>query len=273
MLPVGTMGPSSTTEIFMKHAHSSLRRTAIIASLAWLTLLAGCGAGVTSQPEEADASVYSDTLAYCSSQGPADPQAQAGSWILGSPAHTGAPVYELSAIALQSGTPSPTIPVHLQVDIHDFRGLTGSFTLPGYAAPQWKMGVNLAPPLPARAAACVVSLAKLSLVPSISAENVVGHANWSSKWSNKVPFAGLSGQVVDGFEFVGDFVPTNASAFFFVPKSWVANAQNLSICYRAPTADSWDCAAPNVTDAGSEWGVSRSDAKPGVYVVTAPSPD
>jgi hypothetical protein len=273
MLPVGTMGPSSTTEIFMKHAHSSLRRTAIIASLAWLASLAGCGAGSSSQPEGPDASAYSDTLAYCGSQEPTDAHPQAGSWTLSSPSHSGSPLYEVSAIVLQSGAPSPTIPAHLQVDIHDFRGLTGNYTLPGNVDPQGKMGVDLAPVLPARAAACVVSLAKLSLAPSLPQANVVGHTAWSSKWSSSVPFAGLPGQVVDGFEFVGDFVPTDASAFFFVPKSWVANAQSLSICYRAPTAESWDCTTPSVTDAGAQWGISRLDAKPGVYVATASSLD
>jgi len=253
----------------MTHPRSFMRRTVLLASLAWLGSLAGCGAGSAGEPEASDTKAYADTLAYCGSQEPTGADAQAGSWTLSSPSHSGSPVYDVSAIVSPAGASAPTMPVRLQVDIHDYRGLTGNFLLPGYVNPLWKMGVNLAPVLPARSAACVVSLAKLPIMPTLSGVHVVGNISWRSKWSSAMSFAGLSGQVIDGFEFVGDFAPANASAYFFVPKSWAANAQSLSICYLAPSEGSWDCSTPSVTDAGAEWGVSRAGAKPGVYVVTA----
>lgn len=62
----------------------------------------------------------------------------------------------------------------------------------------------------------------MSIVPTISGASVIGHTSWSGKWASEISFAGLSGQVVDGFEFVGNFALSDAIAFFFVPKSSTA---------------------------------------------------
>lgn len=236
-----------------------------IASIA--ALLSGCGAGADSQSvPAADAAAYADTLAYCGSQEPTGAEAQPGGLSITNPWHSGAPMYDVGAVVSPAGA-AASVPMHLRIDIHDYRPISGSFILPGYAEPEWKMGVAFSPVLPPKSAACVASLAKLTPVGNTGRYTMA----WSSKWSASVPVGDLPGKALDGFEFVGNFTPADAAVYFVVSKTWVASSQGLSICYRAPAGTSWDCAGANVADSGANWSLSRPGAKPGVYVVTVPS--
>lgn len=253
----------------MSQAQRVLFSAAAAASFA---MLAGCGAGASSgTPAAADASAYADTLSYCGMTEPTGTGAAADGLSISSPNHFSSPSYDVNAVVSVNGSTDSSVPVRLQVDTHDYSTITGAFFQSGYADPASKMGVNFASVLPARGAGCVVSLAKLTSVP-IAPVGLTGNTvlAWKSKWANSVPVAELPGRVVDGFEFVADFEPSGSTVFFFLLKSRIASTQGMSVCYRAPTATSWDCAAPSVTDAGTNWGLTRAGGKPGVYVVITP---
>ncbi|MDB5962745.1 MAG: hypothetical protein JWP59_4039 [Massilia sp.] len=255
----------------MHHPHCQLRRSTL--SLVLMTLLAGCGAGGAGPSATPEASVYAETMFYCGSQEPTGASTQHGGLNVTSTMRSSAPFYDVSAMVSPAGAASPTIPVRLQVDTHNYSAVTGSFHMPGYGDPQSKMGVNFASVLPARSAACVAGLAKLTSAPVAPGAADVGRyfLSWRSKWSNSVSLAGLPGRVIDGFELVADFTPVDATVFFFLLKSRTASTQGLSICYLAPAASSWDCAAATATDAGNNWGAARAGAAAGVYVITTPS--
>lgn len=239
---------------------------------AFAAALAGCGAGESGQAGASSDAAYADTLDYCGSREPSGAAAQPGGWELSAPSHSSAPLYDVGAIVSPAGAAQASLPVRLQVDVHDYRTTAGSFLLPGYAEPQWKMGVSFSPVLPARSAACTVSLAKLSpATPATNTEPARYKLAWSSKWQSTIAMADLPGKPVDGFEFVGNVTPAGATAFFVVPKTWLGATQGLSICYRAPAATGWDCAAAAVADGGSNWSVTRPGAKPGVHVLVAPA--
>ena len=257
----------------MHRTQRPLRNSALASSIILAAMLAGCGGGAESDtPAAADAAAYADTLSYCGSREPTGTAAAAGSLEITSPSRSSAPFYDVNAVVSPGGVESSPVPVRLAVDTNDYRGVTGSFFASGYADPASEMGAAFAAALPARAAACVVSLAKLTPVAATSAAAPGGYTlAWKSKWESTVPLAGLSGSIVDGFELVSDFTPSGGTVFFYLLKLRLASSQGLSICYRAPAGGSWDCAPATVTDAGTNWGAARAGAKPGVYVVTAPA--
>lgn len=242
--------------------------------------LAGCGAGTDEAADNDDPALlaaYTDTIAYCGAEEPVGASAQEGGWSMTSPSKYGNPSYEASALVSPRGA-DLLFALQMPVAVRDYRGVSGPVVPSGLAKPAWRMGVMLEERLPARAAACVLSLAKLvppPFVPTLpgmpAPAPVYGYTlNWRSKWAPAVPVAGLPGNLIDGFEFVSTFVPGSARAFFALPKERLASTQGVAICHLAPTATSWDCATPDVADQGQEWGMTRRGVRSGVYVLTAP---
>lgn len=264
----------------MKRSQPILSRRPIALMAVICAALAGCG-GAGGQEEQAtqvstDAAAYAATQDYCGSKEPTGAAAEPGGWEITSPSHFGNPTYDVNAIVSPGGTTSSAFPVRLQVNVEDYRGVTGSFVGSGYGEPEWKMGISFSPVLPARSAACVAGLAKLT-PPAPSpfglpgATTPVGYTlAWSSKWSARVPVDRVPGAVLDGFEFVSTFAPASAQVFFVVSKKRLPVAQGVSICYLAPAATNWDCAPASAADQGKDWGFSRRAAQPGVYVLAAP---
>lgn len=258
----------------MKRIHSVVRRRHALA-LAAVLALAGCAGGdigetgAAAQPVAAGAGAsYAETLAYCGAQEPTGNSAKPGGFELTMPTHPGMPLYDVSAIVSPAGAPEPTIPAQLQVDVRDYRNVAGPILLSGAADPLRKMGVHFIPSLPSRSAACVVSLAKLAPATGTTGRYTLA---WSSKWAPSVPLEGLPGKVVDGFEFVGTFAVPDATVSFVLEKGRFGATAGATLCYRAPSASSWDCAAPTVGDDGINWRFTRTGARPGVYVLAAPS--
>ncbi|MEG0040587.1 MAG: hypothetical protein RR775_21265 [Massilia sp.] len=264
--------------IFRKGVHH-IARCCLGAGIAAVAL-AGCGAGADEEAGQDDPALlaaYTDTIAYCGAEERADASAQEGGWSMTSPSKYGNPSYEASALVSPRGA-QLQFALQMPVAVRDYRGATGPVVPSGLAKPEWRMGVILEGRLPARAAACVLSLAKLTTpafvptLPGMSAPApVYGYTlNWRSKWATAVPVAGVPGDLIDGFEFVSTFVPGSARAFFALPKARLASTQGVAICHLGPTATSWDCATPDVADQGQEWGMTRQGVRPGVYVLTAP---
>lgn len=189
-----------------------------------------------------------------------------------SPSKYGNPAYDASALVSPRGA-ELTFALHMKVNVHDYRGANGGFVPPGYAEPEWKMGVQLQTRLPA-GAACVRSLAKvaapLNLPGGFNLPNNGYTLSWKSKWSAAVPVVNVPGAVLDGFEFVSSFTPPDAQSYFVVSKTYLPSAAGASICFLAPTATNWDCRAASVTDMGKDWGLARQGAQAGVFVLAAP---
>ena len=252
------------------------RRAAIAIGLA-ATLLAGCGAGEedTGRAPVSDAG-YREILAYCGAEEPTGGAAQPGGWGLSPRYHYDSPAYDVTSLVSPSGS-TLNEALRVQVDDHDYRGITGTFIGAGYQEPEWKMGVILGTALPARTAACVASLAKviappyLPAMPGVTPPRQPGNTlSWRSKWSPAVPVDTVPGAVIDGFEYVSTFDAPAGLVFFTLSKSRYANTAGLAICYQPPAGGSWDCAAAETSDLGKDWGVSRRGARSGVYVVAAP---
>jgi hypothetical protein len=255
--------------------NDTLRSLFPMTSIAVLTAaaaLSGCGAGAGGAGSDAppsDASLYAATVDYCGIDEPSGKEAAEGAWQMSYPSfrHTAAGSYDVSAtISVGGATPTTEMMDNIFVEPHDYRGVSGNFVPVGIANPQQKMGVVLVPLLSPKSAGCVMNLSKIR--GSASGYSTL---NWSSKWSPSVSFAGIAGSVVDGFEFVANFVPASSSVYFVVPKTWFATGAGLSICYQAPSASNWDCAAAKVTDTAPNWTLERPSARSGAYVLVGPA--
>lgn len=254
---------------------------AILALAASVAALSGCGGAGTddtgTHAGSADPAAYAATMEYCGSVEPTGNSTQAGGWDLTSPHHPASPLYDVSALVSVDGADGPASQAPtLQVDIHDYRNVAGKFIPAAYAEPNWKMGVQLQNAFAPKSAACVVSLGKLVSV-SVPAPGLPGAINpgaytlsWRSKWSTAVPVERLPGKTLDGFEFVTNFAPGAARAFFVVSKQRQPSAQGVSVCFLAPSSAQWDCAASEVYDRGTDWQLVRSNAQSGVYVAVSP---
>ena len=242
------------------------------------TLLAGCGAGGEDDPGTAPVSDagYREILAYCGATEPAGGPAQPGGWELHPYSHYESPAYDVTSLVSPAGA-TLNEALRVQVDIHNYRGITGTFIGAGYQEPEWKMGVILGTALPARSAACVTSLAKvvsppwMPVIPGVTQPQQPGNTlSWRSKWAQSVPVDTVPGAVIDGFEYVSTFDAPGAQAFFVLSKTRYAGSAGLSICYQAPSGGAWDCAAAEASDLGKDWGLARRGVKSGVYVIAAP---
>lgn len=240
-----------------------------------VALLAGCGGvGEEEEASPADTALYTETMAYCDAEEPVGGPAEEGGWSLTSPSKYGNPSYEASALVSPRGA-ELQFPLHMKVGVNDYRGVSGPVIDVGYREPEWGMGVILHGRLPARAAACVRSLAKrvpVQPAPGLPSQGPVygSTLSWNSKWAVAVPVASVAGAVLDGFEFVSSFAPAEAQTFFILSKRRLPSAAGMTICHLAPSAASWDCAAAAVTDLGKDWGLVRRGAQAGAYVLAAP---
>jgi hypothetical protein len=238
------------------------------------TLLPGCGGAAGEEQQHgavaaSDVAAYAGTLAYCGSREPVG--AEADSFDVTWPSHAGPADYDVNAIVSPAGYVNPTGPAQrLQVDIHDYRGVKDTVLKAGYIEPAWKMGISFKPGLSPKSAACVASLGKLTPTPVPPGSfNTAGTYTlaWRSKWASPVPVERVPGVVIDGFELVSNFSPADAVVFFVMAKSRLASTSGVSICYLAPGALQWDCAAASVSDLGTNWGFNRLGSQAGVYVL------
>jgi hypothetical protein len=256
--------------------------TSVLAFVVGCAILTGCGGSGGSTPSgeaqirTADrADEYAATMDYCGSREPTGNSAQPGGWEFSSPSHTSSPVFDVNALVSPAGTSDAgSFPLSLQVGDLNYHGVVGNLVLPGSAQPQWKMGMTFSPVLPAKAAACVIGLAKVSTVwgpmfdqPGGGIAPTGNSVAWSSSWSASVPVDSLPGKIVDGFEFKSTFIPADSSASFVLSKSSVPSSTGASICYLAPSSSQWDCAAAAAADRGADWAFSRQAGKAGVYVL------
>lgn len=260
-----------------QHTVKTFTRRAAAIGLA-ATLLAGCGAGGEDDLGTAPVSDagYREILAYCGAEAPTGGPAQPGGWSLDPHSHYDSPAYDVTSLVSPSGS-TLNEALRVQVDIHDYRGVTGTFIGAGYHEPEWKMGVILGTALPVRTAACVTSLAKVialpyvPVIPGVTQPRQPGSTlSWRSKWSQAVPVDTVPGAVIDGFEYVSTFDAPRGQAFFILSKTRYATVAGLSICYQAPAGGAWDCAAAETSDLGKDWGLARRGVKSGVYVIAAP---
>lgn len=254
---------------------NTLRAAAAIGLAA--ILMAGCGAGEedlgTAPVSDAG---YREILAYCGAEEPTGGPAQPGGWTLDPYSHYDSPAYDVTSLVSPSGS-TLNEALRVQVDVHNYLGVTGTFIGAGYQEPEWKMGVILGTALPARSAACVASLAKViappyvPAIPGVTPPRQPGNTlSWRSRWSPAVPVDTVPGAVIDGFEYVSTFDAPEGQAFFILSKSRFAGTAGLAICYQPPAGGSWDCAAAQASDLGKDWGLSRRGARSGVYVIAAP---
>jgi hypothetical protein len=262
----------------MKRTHRHILDSLRVLSVAALgAAVSGCGAGADDVPTGGnDPAAYAATLDYCGSVEPTGNSAQPGGWDITSPHHSGAPLYDVNALVSAGGAhgPSTLAPV-LQVEVRDYRNVPASFLPAAYVEPAWKMGIGFLPVFAPRSAACVAGLAKLTPVagagPAPWASSPGTYMlSWRSKWSAAIPVERLPGKIVDGFEFVSNFVPQGAQVFFVVSKTRLASTQGVSICYLAPAATQWDCAAAAAADRGKDWQLYRAHGEAGMYVLAAP---
>lgn len=257
----------------MKNVFTAVRKWNVLAL--GCAMLGACGAGSESYDATptGDSGAYAEIMAYCNSEEPVGKSAESGGWSIDSPRPPHNLEYEINAIVSSAGAPT-SVPMRLQVMRRDYRFVKGETYAGGYARPEWKMGIAFTPSVPPKSAACVAGLAKLAPVPSLPFGDLQPTRytlNWRSKWSTSVPIDGVAGKVIDGFEFVSNFVPASAQAFFVLDKDRFASTQGITICHLAPRASGWHCATPNTTDAGRDWMLSVSGTQPGVYVLASPA--
>ena len=174
----------------MNRTHPVLSHPRNLACTATLALaLAGCGAGADVDGNTVQAVApgegvaYAETLAYCGARAPSGTAAQPGGLEITTPTRDGAPSFDVSAVVSPAGAPDSFLPMRLQVAVHDYRSVVGPILLSGYAEQLAKMGVDFVPTLPAKSAACIAGLAKLT--PATAPRYTLA---WGSKWAASVSF-------------------------------------------------------------------------------------
>jgi hypothetical protein len=265
---------------------SAISHSFIVASCA---TLAACGGGLSNGPGQSSTpapqvneSQFASVSAYCTTDTLKPSGPTYDGWVA-LPNVTSTPEHNTtSAIASTNGhTSTIDPPITMNVPHDDYRGIKSTAVMSGFGKPEWVMGVSLPTLLAAHATACVTQVARImrptdpfantpfaSLLKPVDTTPVL---YWRSFWNKEVPVTQLSGYLIDGFEFVSDFQPSDGQVYFVLDKSRFTSPQTTSLCYLAPAAVQWDCRQPNVADQGSNWQVYQQGLKQGVYVLTSPT--
>lgn len=261
--------------------HPTLRPASLILTCAAALLLAACGGQGATEGETrlppADSAAFLPLVAYCGARTPTSADAGINGWSQERPMHTSYPIYDSNAVVSAGGNTDTSLgPLSMTVVTSDYRGVEGSLVRSGASDPAVVMGVQLSPAMGRSSVACVSQVSRLRAgapvwLPSGAPGYGMAQLSWASYWQATLPIAQLGGYHVDGFEFVSNFTPAGALVMFTVAKSRFPTTQTLSLCYLAPTGANWDCATPNVTDAGNYWRLTQNGLKQGVYLLNASS--
>jgi hypothetical protein len=264
---------------------------AILCALPLSLVLSGCGGAAGDDEQEPPAlsagADYRAIVAYCKvdESRPGGGPGAGNGWVSALERLDGGVNQAATFISHDGNRSLWERPVTLAVPLFDYRSLPAKFAFaPGFNQSQ-SMGTAFPTLLPKSGVGCVTQLTKVAHTPPIDLSGIPGWTGsalsgmpaepysmkWKSYWDGSLPLGQLSGTPVDGFEFVTNFIPGSGQSFFNVEKSRFASTAGMSICYLAPQTSRWDCATPTTADHGATWQLVRSGAKPGAYVLIAPT--
>lgn len=156
-------------------------------------------------------------------------------------------------------------PVRLSMELEDMRNVTFTGYTPAFSAGD--MGVELSGSLPTGSVGCLMGVARVFNIGTEATPNLL--VSWSSSEINSLPVGSLGSQAVNGFEFVHNLGPAQATAIFRVDKAVLDNASGVSICHII-SESSVDCRAARISEDDLQWTFRRDISAPGVYMLAAP---
>jgi hypothetical protein len=240
--------------------------TQAISALA-LALLAACGGGggETAVNEPAPLATSAATTTLCGVQ---------PSPTVGAPAHTisnnqtmlvNGLEARISLVTSPTGYPFDGEAVNLNLPLNDLR----ETPFLGYNPDNTpnSMGVELGSRFAPGAVACIGSVNRAINIGTDLSPNFL--VSWGSVTLPSVPLSGLPTQAINGFEFLTNVLPTQASAVFRMVKTAQADPATVRICHIDRDAAT-TCHAPSVTQDSLHWIFRLDITEQGVYILSAP---
>lgn len=129
------------------------------------------------------------------------------------------------------------------------------------------MGVELGSRFAPGAVACISGVSRAINIGTDVSPNFL--VSWGSATLPSVPLSGLPTQAINGFEFLNNVQPTQASAVFRMVKTAQADPATVRICHIDRNAAT-TCHVPSVTQDTLQWIFRLDITEQGVYILSAP---
>lgn len=138
------------------------------------------------------------------------------------------------------------------------------------AEPSGSMGVEMASAFQSGSVACVNGLARVINTGTEVSPNYL--LSWASQTLPTVPLGDIPNSIVNGFELLGNVVPSNAQAVFKVDKTMINSIATVQICQvTSNTSASCNLAAVEPEMEGdTQWTFKAPITGNGIYVLSAP---
>jgi hypothetical protein len=124
------------------------------------------------------------------------------------------------------------------------------------------MGIQATDSFAADSVGCVIPVSNL-----VDNGSPQGLLSWRSASITTVGTTQFQNAVIDGFEYLGNFVPQDMASVFHISRSALPDPNIAAICHIAPTAQTWSCEVPNVTGTDTEWRLTGTGHGKGIYVL------
>lgn len=171
----------------------------------------------------------------------------------------------ISLVTSPTGYPFDVATVNLNLPLDDLR----ETPFLGYnpdTTPN-SMGVELGSRFAPGAVACISGVSRAINIGTEGSPNF--RVSWGSTLLPSVPLSGLPTQAINGFEFLTNAQPTQASAVFRMVKTAQADPATVSICHIDSNAAT-TCRVPTVTEDTLHWIFRLVITEQGVYMLSAP---
>jgi hypothetical protein len=232
-----------------------------------LALLAACGGGggETAVNEPAPLATSAATSTLCGVQ---------VAPTVGAPAHTvsnnqmmlvNGLEARISLVTSPTGYPFDGVAVNLNLPLDDLRE-TPFLGFDPETTPN-SMGVELGSRFAPGAVACISSVSRAINIGTDLSPNFL--VSWGSATLPSVPLGGLPTQAINGFEFLNNAQPTQASAVFRMIKTALADPATVRICHIDRNAAT-TCHVPTVTEDTLQWIFRLDITEQGIYILSAP---
>lgn len=174
----------------------------------------------------------------------------------------------ISRVISFGGDIADSEPVRLSLTMQDMRETSEQ----GYDPVETSdsMGVEMASAFQPGSVACVNGLARVINTGTEVSPNYL--LSWASQTLPMVPLGDIPNSIVNGFELLGNVVPSNAQAVFKVDKAMINTTDTVQICQvTSNTSASCNLAAVEPEMEGdTQWTFKAPITGNGIYVLSAP---
>jgi hypothetical protein len=178
-----------------------------------------------------------------------------------------------SSLASQGNKAAVEGGILLDLPAKDHRGMkTGQYVCTGIQSPCARMGLVTSTILAEGSVACIkpVSRLKTRLVgwlPDVQWQEAT--LSWESRANVRLPVESTGAHAIDGFELTSNFTPSVGMVFFTLPKSSIADAAAVRICYLTTFGTAWTPLDPERSEGSEDWTFTTTALLPGIYLLVS----